>query len=455
MRFAVLFIAAASACTAADPTSELSDCGAQRACATGYSCGGDGRCHQIGTIGGAGNVKVTYTDVVSEGFPTVSFLDADGKELASVLTDTAFSASHDVPAGGSVTVGIASDYSAELTTILGVQPGDVLEVGRYLVPDGPSVGKAHITASQPYSGAYGYTIALGCDASEAFDPGSTSNVDLIGSCQDAHGNVSVLAEALGVQSDSIAFSYVKGAPIVAGVVDVTLPAWAPAHATTINFTNIPPYADTIDLGVGFVVDGAVVGGWHESAPVGGSVVDPLSMPTPAGAFVDSLSLAITSVLTPIVGDLNTQLGLYVVGAPLTAPVTIDLAKLPPILTRIDLSTTDPTRPAVSWQTERPFPEASVIELELTWTVGAVNHTWTILGPPNAMIVAPALPAALGLLRPDANVKDLKVALLALVGRSDTAGYRAWLSSTHGHLPDLQPGVQSTPGLELRYSFAGQ
>ena len=224
------------------------------------ACGGDGvrhtpdaATHDAAAIDGAPDaapdapagavtITVTKSGAAASGV-TVYFLNADDSVVSATMTDANGVASAVMAAGGSVTVvepflAVGRNPPDELSTFLGVQPGDHLHL------DGATFGQFVVTYTGPRStntNAVSYSVFSPCLIN-----GSTNGVNL-GSAGSAQLNLNLC----GATTDFVEIAYdASGNPLeymratgVAvtpnGTVDLTAQTYTAVTPKTYTYTNVP------------------------------------------------------------------------------------------------------------------------------------------------------------------------------------------------------------------------
>jgi hypothetical protein len=425
---AVLFgvLVAAAACSSSDMVSTLDPCGPSGACATGYTCdSSDLKCHRSsGQTGPVANLHIDIVDYgINEAPITVGFVGADGSS-ATAMVDTVGNASLILPAvGGSVTVARAGD----LFTFVGVRPDTELHVGVELVA-GDAIWSLSVTPpAQPADTSPYYTLDDGClaDAVESF--GAPARFLTGPPCLGTSGKLFFLAHV----SDTSSTLYSGVRDIDPAATQITLPPFVPARAAMLDLINGPVRGFDHHLVIGYLIDGARAAASTADLP-GPGPFQPEPIEIPPAQWVDRYALRDYAI------DQNSPSGVELVssffldGGAAVDPVTVDLDHLPPGITAF---TRDGATGAVSWSTERPFPEAVAVRVQLEWTDATGLRTWTILAPPTSPLAPPQLPATLAGEAP-ATGAAVTVRQLDLIEQPAPGGYVDWLRAHHGQVVDL-------------------
>jgi hypothetical protein len=378
----------------------------------------------------SGNVGVT---VIGAGGPAagtlVVFADPGGAVVASGVTGADGVARHDLPAGGSVSM----LPFGQLYTVLDVGPGDEIRVG--IDPAADSVvGSVHVVPPGPYAGAGQYLLELGCNSGADLDATTDQSFDLLPGCMGPDGTVAALAHADDDNGHALAFSGARGLPVAQGIAEAALPAWKPAQSFKLQITNPQAWIASYDIELSYVAGGTSLSHWSGSADAALAAM-PMTVPIPAGKFVDQLAFAFGGHGIEPASGLSPTSGVFFVGGAPAATVPLDAGQIPPHITRVDVGGA-PQRPEVSWQTDRPYAAASATAIVLGWSAATAVHDWTVIGPPTSPLVVPPLAPALASYGPRADTTDLTVETIVLEEISDSTGYRDWMAKHHGQTVDI-------------------
>lgn len=375
-------------------------------------------------------VKATVLTLLSDGAadPTakVLFQGADGSVVSDGLVDAGGHAQAMLPGGGTVSaIRITSDtpngLTAQITTILGVKPGDDLTFG--LKAPGTITnqgGQTTMTATftPPDAGAsYTFFTACGTDTPVATAP-STVVLHFRDSC---HGDTfDLLALASGGKLVSPMFlkltsiKYVSGGPFTIPVGFTTMSTF------TVNMTNVADAVSSLSVARSSMIDSASVGeelSPTSDPPAGGSSI---TVPFPQG-FGTRSEVAITMNRADSTSTQRHELHT----ATLVPSVDVDLGKQQlPWLTGVA-----PTLTGATWTTVVPgdMPDGMLTQWSGRWNDGArpVTVLWRVIQPVEATgMTLPRLPASYATIDPGQQTVAVTPSTLALAmaDYDNVAGY---------------------------------
>ena len=232
---------------------------------------GDGSSDGDGGVAFSGPASLTLLD---PGGPiqarSIVFHNPDGSIAGIEQTGPSGIATHDVSADGMITItgvinslpGGSGGSSTRLYTIMGVQPGDSLVLGRTEDP-WDIVGAVDVTLPGPVAGAAAYGVDIGCDQSFDADPAKVHSLELYPQCFRGATTFDVIAYAVDGNDNLLQFAAVKNVSVINNsLVKVAIPAWTSGTVTTaMNLGNAPATAGWADVkfdavagGVSFYAD---------------------------------------------------------------------------------------------------------------------------------------------------------------------------------------------------------
>lgn len=329
----------------------------------------------------------------------VIFHAADGTVIAETVTDGAGEASHDNPPAGamaSILPPASSTPHRHVQTIVGIEAGDVIQVGAPAAPEDPTLD-VRVDYPGAFSGADQYLSDLGCTAFGVVDPDLITTRSVGASCLGSDDDYDVMAVARQ-GTVPLAFSTVRDvAQSSSGPTDLVLPAWVPAETRELGFANLTAEVNDTDIDLRPVLDGLTR--W----PALGTG-DLYTVPDPA--LVDGwLVLAAARAFAGT--DARTWARRQVLPAGLASPHALDFADFGPRFDTLDLDVADPLRPAVTWTSSASTATYSAVVLVATWTDLATapdsTHRWTVVRAPGSESAAfPVLPDSAASFRPSAT-----------------------------------------------------
>ncbi len=343
----------------------------------------------------------------------------DGTALAELSTDGNGEVSiDDPPSGAMVTVLRESTQGArfQLSTVVGIEPGDSILIGTPGAPNEPTT-QVRVTFPGAFPNADSYIGDLGCSGlSGVVNPGSIVTRDVGVSCLGDDDDFDVLAFAR--EGTTLrAFAAVHDVPQAAsGPTDLVVSDWQPAETRTFGFVNLPNDVTQTDIDVRFAMDEI---GQQPAQPASGAavIVPPSSLVE--GWYVRSIIRTVSGAETRMWSRRQ------VLPASTPDPVELDFTTYGPQFDSMDLDTTTPSRPTTSWTTSAPIASLDAIAVQLVWTDPQI-HSWTLIVPANATTVtAPALPTSAAAFLPTASVDYLRAITFAFsfAGNGGYAGFR--------------------------------
>lgn len=343
----------------------------------------------------AGPGMVTARALDIEGMPlegvNVVFSRPDGALISMATTPASGEVSAMVPLDAMVSFGYstvqakASIGSYLVQIIMGVQPGDTVEVNMFDPFGRPSdfLGTANLMFPTLHAGTSFYTIGTQCNSTSV--SGTTVSFTLDFYTNNCSGQTTTM-DLLGISwnSNNAPLAWTMFDDVTAGAANTfSSSGWNTNFAQFNAFYTNAPYEGDVDLRVGLLRDGIDYGfgGFNSTFAVtsGGNA-----------AYVVPVPAAFTQVLQ-VRGELKNmaddQLILHQTNLmPSTTSNSVDLSGLGyPGVTQVTLDTAMPGRPAYRWMLDAAIPAQAQAVLAFTlW--GDVNGQWAVavLAPKNAM-----------------------------------------------------------------------
>lgn len=331
-----------------------------------------------------GTISVHFSEA---GYPVEGaavFHDPDGNALAYETSDEDGLLSIDVPSGAMMTVTSENGNSRSLLTIVGLQPGDEINLNTpadsAISPQ--QVGQLSITVDTAIENVSNYDFRLGYGGLGA------SNIDspITGVIYDRDltdtGTINVLGIASGFGERYGFASFEDVALVEAGVTTLNVATWREDWTTlTINAFNAPE--STRRVGVEYA-----------------QLVDDLTYDGDGDARTMAANGSESFVFENVIPDFGQRLGYmaevfygerdYVDGftAFMTAensqPTAVDLdltATMLPRIWNVALATTDPIRPVVTWSAGSDISGADVLFVVVEWIWNGYEWDWWVVLPP--------------------------------------------------------------------------
>jgi hypothetical protein len=350
-------------------------------------------------------VKATVLSLVSDGAPdttaTVVFQNADGSVASDGAVDAAGHAQAMLPGGGSVTsIRITSDtpngLTAQVTTILGVKPGDDLTFGfkaaGTITNQGGQTSMA-VSFTAPDAGAsYTAYTACGSVASTPAVPPSPLTLQFRDSCHGATFDLVVVAS--GGKLASPMFAKLTGVAHANGE-SFTIPQGFTTMASyAVNMTNIPDAVSSLTVTRSSMIDSTPAA--DEVFPATDPPAGPLSITLPfPQAFGTRSQVAVTMNRADATSTQRHERHT----ATLMPSADFDLGTQLPWLGSVAVTAT-----GASWATVVPgdAPDGMLTQWVGRWNDGArpVTILWRVVQPAEASgMTLPRLPAAYAALDP--------------------------------------------------------
>ncbi len=337
---------------------------------------------------------------------TVVFNAPNGEQLSRTVTDGTGAASADnVPPGASVTVarsfnegggGGGPSIRHRLDTVIGLQPGDTIEIGPRTPepPPGP-LGALRLAFNEPVDGAGFYTVHVGCNSFPATPMAATTNIALpANECNGGIEPVDVLMLARVDSGRPLAFQSIRNVALDITAVDAN--NWNTNIETfTVKLSGIPAAvaAATIELGL-----------INKSLDYGFENTD-LDLSAGDTAQADfSLPRDFAQVLRPRVfaafgasGNVTGVVLLAFAADPTSGQLDVDVSEVaPPAVTSVNV-TQDAANFTLSFQRSGPTNNMDSGGSGLRWSAGDVTNQveweWSIMMPPGVptTVQLPILP----------------------------------------------------------------
>jgi hypothetical protein len=341
-----------------------------------------------------GMVKVTVYDPnntgsVVAGVPVV-FVEADDTLVAHPVTDQGGVATADVHIGASATVVITTQGSTQMTTLLGLKPGDDIILGPR---SGTPTDAGNFTVSfATYPGASNYTVYGPCGGTNS----ATSPVVLPMQSDCKKDTMDLMVVAYDVNNNPFVYLTKSGVTFAAGGSTAVTGTYLGIQNATLSYTNVPaavtnvyPARDIPD-NYGFARGGG-------GAPAGGTFST--TLPAPQGAK----ALVITEIDNST--GANQTFNEVIDGNTLTHGMDVGATALPWIGTvALDAANHKITVPIDPTGTSGDMPDAFFAETAYSRTVDQTNtsYAWLVLGPTPGDMTLPTLPPEVGDVMPKAT-----------------------------------------------------
>ena len=335
------------------------------------------------------------TGLPQSGLP-VAFLNADDSVVATTTTDTNGTASAQLAAGGSVTVGaenVLGGSAAQVYTCAGVQPGDNLRIGT-LSGDSETISFTVVVDNSNISDVGTFMVSTSCGPSPAksfastyttTDPPSPTTpmmISLPATCTTADIYVLTIDDSQ-TPSNGI---FLAQQPITPnGTLNVTTP-FVNLQTTNLSLDNSPTWAANTLVSFA-AVDGAV-----ELYSAGTSLTAVANTPVPV-PLVPAPGLQYIALVGS--GDSLGRTQTIVQRVATQADLAVDLG-MGPLPTIEAKGTYDAASSSITWTESGNTGVANAEFIEFNVTQGSTrNFNWNIIAPHTAGAAhVPALPSAL-------------------------------------------------------------
>ncbi|MEZ4366253.1 MAG: hypothetical protein R2939_08175 [Kofleriaceae bacterium] len=345
-----------------------------------------------GALIGAIEVTVSTGDVADTPAigATVVFLGPDGAELDTQATDGNGHASATVPLGASVTVVRVRADGADLTTILGVAPGDDLAFGALRedagIPRGPMSFPYTAYGGMPAATGYGFYTACTTYTPVLVGP-NLPHPELDSRCP---GTFEMLLVAFGTQPTR--YVYAPAVPFSDGGAYTFPNTWTPMTELSVSYTQTPfDILSELRTTAGPVLDGRV-----RFAP--GITTDPIAANHAVTLHVPQIGEGIQVATTLRRGEVQGS-QLVVTRGVLSTSYGINLGDA--MLPWLSAPIFDVGSATVTWTRDGSGADAAVVvDASYARSSGGQSYTWRVIAPGGATQIAlPTLPASVGDLGP--------------------------------------------------------
>lgn len=356
----------------------------------------------------------------------VVFQASDGSVVSHAQTAADGAAAAEVSPGGMVTIVDAGDSAVRALTVVGVQPGDVIDVGwGWRLQRSVLLGPVSVTAPA-HAGAAVYVLQVPCAAVYTASVSAPIAMDVTSTCVDADGRLHLLGVARDASAFPMAYSFVRDIDFSAHAAAVTLPAWRTDwQNVTVELTNPPGAVSdasaslTLEPSTSTLSGESVYRSW-----TAGTLSFPLQLPR---GFADAVRYEV--LVSSLPGRPTERSRQAVSGTwpaatiPPKLPIDATADMLPRLHTPV-LEATDPARPRVTWTATGDLAGATALRVEIDW---GRSFTWAIVAPVDAPLplTVPALPDALAAFRPPGTAVT-RVDVFAIEAPS-LGGYAAYRS----------------------------
>ena len=356
----------------------------------------------------------------------VVFHAPDGSVVTHVQTGADGVAAAEVSPGGMVTIVYTSGETVRALTVMGVEPGALVDVGwGWRIARAVLLGKVSVTAPGAFAGAAVYVLQIPCASVYTGSVAAPIAMDVTSTCVDANGRLQLLAVVHDGSFLPKAFSFVRDIDFGAHTAAETLPPWRTDWQDVAVELGNPPDAVsdasaslTLRPSTSSLQGDSVTRSW-----TGGTLSFPLR--TPRG-FADAVSYEVDVWSIPGRPSERSRQGVFgtwpATGIPPTLSVDAAADLLPRLHTAV-LDATDPARPRVTWSATGDIAGATALRVEIAW--GRAS-TWAIVAPAGTPLplTVPALPDALAAFRPpDAAATRVDVFAIDAPSLGGYAAYR--------------------------------
>ena len=371
---------------------------------------------------------------------TIVFSDAAGTVIDTATTDATGRVVRMLPAGSQVTALLGSAARAQILTVVGVEPGDVLTAVDASELDGlvPTATITAIPAGAP-AATLGYSSAAGACNGGGFQA-APNTVNLYDDCvRDRKFPLLVLAQG---NAGTVAFTFKKAnlAAADGGAVGVDMAGgtWTTTTTTeTVAITNLPTTLTRGRLIYGEVANGVnyfAVNNFDPSNPGGTPPVNFEGHP----GYPDFVQTEATVGKNSSGGVAYSTIATRRAASPNGGTSSHDLSQLLPFIDSATLDSTTPARAMVTWTTAGAVAaDGAFVHVRWSTTRDGGNvqqSTWTVVAPPTATSVKlPILPASAVAWAPASDSSFYSVPVVLLVESSVLQGY-AQLRASAGALP---------------------
>lgn len=209
----------------------------------------------------------------------VVVVQPDGSAGDSGQTDSSGTITlDDVQAGAAVTAIYTTSDGYDIVTVVGVEPGDALQMGESYRPQyfGNTTGNGTITFPT-YPGTYYYQAQYQCTSTSVYDGAATSmTMYYYQDCQPTVGDVVLSAYSPSYQM--IASTIIRNASTVPGST-IAVSGWSSALSFTASATGLPEHVSEVRFYVQPVLGEFYPGGQnYYTSPEGGTATGTMGLP---------------------------------------------------------------------------------------------------------------------------------------------------------------------------------
>jgi hypothetical protein len=333
------------------------------------------------------------TGAVVTGVPVV-FIEADGTQVGHPTTDSQGYASADVHAGASATVVITTQGSTQMTTLLGLKPGDDIILGPRR---GTPTDAGTFTVSWPsYGGGVGQYYVYGpCGGTNTGPSALQATLSMKSDCKQDTMDLLLIAE--DSNGNPLGYLTKTGVAFAAGGSTALTGSYDSVSSFTASYTNIPPNVTSIDYSRN-MPDGYGFSRGSSGSPMSGTFST--SVPAPQGSKAQ-----VTTDINNSASGAEQTFVFGIQGNALTYGMDVGATALPwlgkPMLDaanhRITVSV-DPTG------TSNDKPDAFFAQTSYSRTVNgtAQSFAWLLLSATPGDVTMPTLPPEVGDVMPKAD-----------------------------------------------------
>ena len=349
------------------------------------------------------------TGAVVTGVPVV-FVEADGTQVGHPVTDPDGVVTADVHAGASATVVITTTSGTQMSTLLGLKPGDDIIFGPR---NGDSTEAGTFTVSfQTYSGAASYVVYGPCGSTST--AGASATLDMATRCK--QDTMDVLVVAMDVNGNPIAALQKTGVAFTAGGSTSVTGTYQFVSQFTASYTDVPAAVTSMNFSRA-VPDDYGYSSFNSGTPSSGTFS--ASVPGPQGAT----ALVTTNVSNNATGGQQT-IAQQIQGNALTYGMDVGTTLLPWVgQPSLDLAAHKLVIPIDNAGTSGDAPD--VFFGQAAYDRGVApnqqHFSWLVIGATPGDVTLPTLPPEVGDVMPKPT--DSALQPLAALAESDAlSGY---------------------------------
>jgi hypothetical protein len=322
------------------------------------------------------------TGAVVTGVPVV-FVEADDTLISHPVTDQDGVATADVHVGASATVVITTQGSTQMTTLLGLKPGDDIILGPRR---GTPTDAGNFTVSfATFSGAASYTVYGPCGGTGT----TTSPVVLPMQSDCKQDTMDLLVVAYDANNNPLASLTKTGVTFAAGGSTAITGTYQGVSTFTASYTNVPAAVTEIDYTRELPDDYGFTRG-NSGVPSNGTFSS--SVPAVQGGK----ALVLTNIATNMGAQQTLQQSIQ--GNALTYGMDVGATLLPWVGTpAVDIANHKITVAIDPTGTSGDMPDVFAAQTSYSRTVNQTTerYAWLALGPTPGDIVLPTLPPEVG------------------------------------------------------------